>query len=192
MKISALKAQARAAMKGNWGVAILVFFVYALIAGAVSAIPVIGTVASLFTPTLAFGLCSFYLIMARTGSAKFETLFTDTFAGFFKKWGALLLQGLYICLWSLLFFIPGLVKSYSYAMTNYILLDNPDMGINEAITESRRMMKGYKFKLFCLDLSFILWHLLAFCTCGLLYLYITPLINASKAQFYEELKKIQG
>lgn len=190
MKISALKAQARAAMKGNWGVAILVMFVVALISSAVSSVTL--GIGSLFVPVLTYGVLSFYLIMARTGSAKFETVFTDSFSGFFKKWGSILLVGLYTWLWGLLFFIPGIVKSYSYAMTQYILLDNPEMGINEAITESRRMMKGYKWKLFCLNFSFILWHLLAVFTCGLLYLYITPLMQASKTQFYEELKKIQG
>lgn len=190
MKISALKAQARAALKGNWGIAILVMLVVGLISSAVSSITAgIGT---LFTPVLSFGVISFYLIMARESSAKFETIFKDTFSGFFKKWGALLLQGLYLWLWSLLFVIPGIIKSYSYAMTNYILLDNPEMGINEAITKSREMMNGYKWKLFCLNFSFILWDILTVFTCGLLILYVAPLKNAARAQFYEELKAIKG
>ena len=70
------------------------------------------------------------------------------------------LQGLYIALWSLLLVIPGIVKTYSYAMTPYIMSEHPSLTANEAITESRRIMNGNKWRLFCLDFSFIGWELL--------------------------------
>ena len=70
------------------------------------------------------------------------------------------LQGLYVALWSLLLFIPGVVKAYSYAMTPYIMAEHPGLTANEAITESRRIMDGNKWRLFCLDLSFLGWELL--------------------------------
>ena len=70
------------------------------------------------------------------------------------------LQGLYITLWSLLLVIPGIVKTYSYAMTPYIMAEHPSLTANEAITESRRIMDGNKWRLFCLDFSFIGWELL--------------------------------
>ena len=70
------------------------------------------------------------------------------------------LQGLYIALWSLLLVIPGIVKTYSYAMTPYIMSEHPSLTANEAITESRRIMDGNKWRLFCLDFSFIGWELL--------------------------------
>ena len=56
------------------------------------------------------------------------------------------LQGLYIALWSLLLVIPGIVKSYSYAMTPYIMSEHPSLTANEAITESRRIMDGNKWR----------------------------------------------
>lgn len=70
------------------------------------------------------------------------------------------LQGLYVALWSLLLFIPGVVKAYSYAMTPYIMAEHPGLTANEAITESRRIMDGNKWRLFCLSFSFIGWDLL--------------------------------
>ena len=70
------------------------------------------------------------------------------------------LQGLYIALWSLLLVIPGIVKTYSYAMTPYIMSEHPSLTANEAITESRRIMNGNKWRLFCLDFSLIGWELL--------------------------------
>lgn len=71
-----------------------------------------------------------------------------------------LLLSVYTILWTLLFIIPGLVKSYSYAMTPYIMAEHPFLTANEAITESRRIMDGNKWRLLCLDFSFIGWELL--------------------------------
>ena len=70
------------------------------------------------------------------------------------------LTGLYTFLWTLLFIIPGIVKAYSYAMTPYIMAENPGMSANDAITESREIMDGNKWRLVCLGLSFIGWDLL--------------------------------
>ena len=70
------------------------------------------------------------------------------------------LIGLFTFLWGLLFVIPGIIKGYSYAMTPYIFAENPDMTATEAITESRRVMNGNKWRLFCLGFSFIGWSLL--------------------------------
>ncbi len=98
-----------------------------------------------------------------------------------------LLQQLYIFLWTCLFIIPGIVKSYSYAMVYYIQLDNPNMTATECITESRRLMNGYKWRLFCLDLSFIGWILLCFVTFSIGTLWVTPYMDLSRANFYDEL-----
>ena len=71
-----------------------------------------------------------------------------------------LLMSLYTILWSLLFIIPGIIKTYSYAMTPYILAEHPALTADEAITESRRIMDGNKMRLFCLCFSFVGWGLL--------------------------------
>ena len=71
-----------------------------------------------------------------------------------------LLTGIYLVLWTILFFPVGIVKSFSYALTPYIMAENPNVGANEAITMSREMMNGHKGKLFLLKLSFIGWALL--------------------------------
>ena len=92
-----------------------------------------------------------------------EAAFADLFSQFHRLGDGFcmnFLMGLYIFLWSLLFVIPGIVKGFSYAMTPYILAENPGMTATEAITESRRRMDGNKFRLFCLAFSFIGWELL--------------------------------
>lgn len=195
MKRSELKKQAKAALKGHWGVAILVGLAMVGINWLIGMIPVIGWVVSLAAVVFEFGIAAFYLSVIRAGDIQFTTLFSSSFEGFAKKLGTMWLQILYIFLWSLLLWIPGIVKSYSYAMTEYILLDNPELTANEAITKSREMMNGYKWKLFVLDLSFIGWRIL--CMIPLLgtvlgLLYVNPYYTATRAQFYEELKAIKG
>jgi uncharacterized membrane protein len=195
MKRSELKKQAKAALKGHWGVAILVGLAMVGINWVIGMIPVIGWAVSLAAVVFDFGIAAFYLSVVRAGDIQFSTLFSASFEGFAKKLGTMWLQILYIFLWSLLFWIPGLVKSYSYAMTEYILLDNPELTANEAITKSREMMDGYKWKLFVLELSFIGWRIL--CMIPLLgtvlnLLYVNPYVTATRAQFYEELKAIKG
>lgn len=68
---------------------------------------------------------------------------------------------LFITLWSLLLVIPGIIATYSYSMTAYILCENPQMTAREAIKKSKELMKGNRWRLFCLEISFIGWDLLA-------------------------------
>ena len=92
-------------------------------------------------------------------------------------------------LWSLLLIIPGIVAAYRYSMAFYILNDNPEMSAKAALDESKRMMAGYKGKLFCLQLSFIGWGFLCLFTLGIGYLWLTPYIQTSMAYFYQNLKE---
>ena len=103
--------------------------------------------------------------------------------------GAMFLRDLFICLWSLLFIIPGLIKLYSYRMVPYILADDPTIGGKDAITLSRQMMNGHKWNTFVLDLSFIGWELLSILTAGLVGLfYVKPYEAATGAELYQTLK----
>lgn len=71
-----------------------------------------------------------------------------------------LLRALFVTLWSMLLLIPGIIANYRYAMSEYLLNANPGMGALEAIKESGRRMRGRKWRLFCLELSFIGWYFL--------------------------------
>ena len=178
-----MKQNAKASLSGNWGTAIGVFLIYCVIAGVLSSTGIGG----LFIGLLTFGLCSAFLAVVRVKTMKIENLF-DCTKNFGTVFVASILQGIYLFLWTLLFYIPGIVKSYSYAMTNYILIDNPNMTANEAITESRKMMNGHKFDLFILDLSFIGWYILSSFTFGILLLYVQPYHLAARAEFYESIR----
>lgn len=98
------------------------------------------------------------------------------------------LQSIYLMLWSQLFFIPGIIKWFSYSMTPYILIDHPELSINEAITKSREIMNGHKMELFVLGLTFIGWFLLSLLTLGIGFLWLIPYYYATEAQFYRKIK----
>ena len=104
-----------------------------------------------------------------------------------KVWGMFLME-VFIFLWSLLLLIPGIVKMFSYAMTPFILEENPELSANDAIDRSRAMMKGHKFDLFWLLLSFLGWFLLSMLTLGIGLLWLMPYVQTSIAAFYEDVK----
>lgn len=97
----------------------------------------------------------------------------------------MLLRDVFIGLWTLLFVIPGIVKSYEYRMIPYILAENPGMKREDVFQISKEMMRGHKFDLFMLDLSFIGWNILAAMTCGLLGIFfVNPYVEATNAEVY--------
>lgn len=98
-------------------------------------------------------------------------------------------RDLYTVLWSLLFVIPGIVKSYEYRMIPYLLAENPQMTKEQAFAESKRMMSGQKWRTFVLDLSFIGWDILSGLTLGILGIfYVKPYMDATQAALYERLR----
>lgn len=101
----------------------------------------------------------------------------------------LFLASIKIFLWSLLFIIPGIIKSYEYFMIPYILADNPNITAKEAFEKSRIMMTGNKWNTFVLDLSFIGWNILSVFTLGILSIfYVNPYISQTHAALYAALK----
>lgn len=124
--------------------------------------------------------------MDRQENPKINTLFA-----YFKNWktaaAANLLVTLYILLGILLFIIPGIIATYSYAMTYYVLAEHPELSAREALQRSKEMMSGNRFRLFCLQWSFIGWVLLCILTLGIGILWLRPYQHAAFAAFYREV-----
>ena len=183
-----------AQLKGNWKPVVLFTLVYNLVTGVAQLIgstsDYVSILISLFLLIpLAYGFNIAFLGFKRTGEAvKIEQLFDG-----FKDYGRVVLTGLlstiYILLWSLLFIIPGIIKSLSYSQTFYILKDYPELKNNAAIELSMAMMKGHKFDYFCLTLSFIGWIFLGILTLGIGFLWISPYMTTASAHFYEYVKE---
>lgn len=122
-------------------------------------------------------------LMAETELKLTDVISKFDFDEFVRFILAQLLMFGYLILWTLIPFM-GLVKSMSYAMTPYLVFDNPTMKTNALITRSREMMDGNKMDFFVLGLSFILWILGVFFTAGLLSLYVMPYIQLTSVLFY--------
>jgi uncharacterized membrane protein len=121
-----------------------------------------------------------------------DRLTENTFKIAFKRWlrnaWGMLLMGIKVALWTFVFIIPGFVKAFAYALTPYLLVDCPELSTLQCIKLSNRMMKGHKFDLFYLFLSFIGWGLLGILTLGIGYLWLTPYMSTAMASFYEDVK----
>lgn len=183
--IKNVKEKAKASLQGHWFGSIVVFLLFMLLFAALQATGI----GAVFSGLLFFGYAAVSLELIKRKKVKPRVLFSGMFKNFFEKWGASLLMGVYVFLWSLLLLIPGIIKSYAYSMTYYIMQENPGMSLSVAITKSRRMMKGHKWQLFLLDLSFTGWMLLSILTLGLALVYVWPYYQAARAAFYCEIKK---
>ena len=136
------------------------------------------------TNPIAVGKCRFF-VHPNAEDRDFVTLFHV-----FKKESylpvvkSMFFTSLFIFLWTLLFIIPGIVKSYAYRMVPYLLSENPKLEYKEAMELSTAMTDGEKFNMFVLDLSFIGWYILAMFAFGIGILFVNPYVEATWAQFY--------
>ncbi len=193
-----IKLLAKSAIEQQQGTAILVFFLYNIIAGGASVFQLfsqdIGSliqtaVAIFLVYPLSIGLNLCYIKIYRQQLTGIDDMFSSLLVNYLRKVGAMFLVGLFTFLWSLLFIIPGIIKALSYAMTPFILAEYPNVKARDAIKLSMRMTDGYKAELFVLYLSFIGWVLLSVFTCGfLLIFYVGPYMYATYAGFYVELR----
>lgn len=188
---SEFRAEAREALGGNWGVSALYYFVASLVIGIGGTaigyvVPGGSTLVSIILLPVAFGATIGFLRQFRGQELELGWLFK-----FFNRrvWCTLILKFIYTMLWTLLLVIPGIIKSYSYAMTEYLLEDDPELENNAAIEKSMAMMEGHKMELFLLDLSFIGWALLSILTLGIGLFWVVPYQYTAHCAFYEQLKK---
>lgn len=187
-----LRAQAYMALEGNWKMAAIITLVYFLIEGGIQCgvdfVHRSLNIISILLLPIIYGYSIAFLALVRGEELQFEHLF-DGFKDYGRILGTLLLTTVYTVLWALLLIIPGIVKGYSYAMTSYILRDEPQLRFNGAIEKSMDMMSGYKMKLFLMDLSFIGWAILCLLTLGIGFLFLAPYVEASHAAFYQYVKE---
>ncbi|WP_027408453.1 DUF975 family protein [Anoxybacteroides tepidamans] len=215
MTLSALKRQARQSLKGKWGAAVLLMIVYFLmntivpivveviISGGWSAwsaqenppaaAEIFNLLYSLALIPLGVAIYWVFLDAYRGEAIDIADIFTVYGEG--KMWlkliGTSILYGIFVVLWSLLLVIPGIIKALSYSQAFFLFRDHPEYGALEAIRESKKRMKGYKWKLFLLYLSFIGWGILSILTLGIGLLWLIPYVYTSLAAFYEEFIRTQ-
>lgn len=108
---------------------------------------------------------------------------------YFNQVKILFFRDLFLCLWTMLFVIPGIIKSYSYRMIPYILAEDPFADMASVFNASIEMMNGHKMEVFIYDLSFIGWYILGAFTCGIAgVFYVYPYKAIADAGLYLSLK----
>ena len=210
-----LKDNAKQYLRGNWGWAIIVFLITAIIFGIFTGaghwldetyINYDGTnifyqfaspIGSILLWIGSFiGLSRNIAFLELRDDQKEEKPYMAAFSVFTEnRFGPELINfvlvSIFTFLWTWLLIIPGIIKAYSYSMTPYIVKDmvasGKQVSATDGINASKELMKGHKMALFIFDLSFLGWNILAAITCGLGYLWVTPYYQTAKANFYRHI-----
>lgn len=149
----------------------------------------------LLSTPLQLGLVKISLSAARGQKVAVKDLFFGFRGGrFWKSIGLIVSNSILIVLWSFVLILPGIVKTFEYALSFYVLADHPEMGVNEARKESMRLMSDNKGRLFRLELSWIGWILLCAATFGILMFWVMPAEQICSAAFYcdARLEDVEG
>ncbi len=183
-----LTAQAQDALTGRWGLAVGTFLVYFLIVVMIQLIPIVGAIGGLLIGgPMSVGIAIFSLAIARKEDASLNQIF-EGFKNFGTALGTYFLVALFTLLWMLLLIIPGIIAAISYSQVFFILAEDSSIGAMDAITKSKEMMNGYKWKYFFLGLRFFGWALLCILTLGIGFLWLAPYAEVSYANFYDDIK----
>ena len=209
------KNEALAALEGNWAPAVLAVLAYFVLSTVFLAPYQVKAAELQNDPTnleLAMGLMKVYPLfllgmlfvispllvglancfkelLVKSDERMLQNEFRIGFGNYFHHVWGYFLNRFFVFLWSMLFLIPGFIKMLSYAMTNYILVDRPELSANEAINLSKDMMYGHKFDLFYLYLSFAGWFILSIFTFGIGLLWLIPYAQTAQASFYLDVKE---
>ena len=132
-----------------------------------------------------YGLSAMAMATIRRG-ARFGHAVSGYGHGWSTTW-LMALVGMYQCFWTLLFIVPGIRAFYSYRLVYFLRIDRPELPAAKVIAESKRLMAGRRWKLFCLDISFIGWFILSGITRNLLDCVVYPYHATACAAFYEDL-----
>ena len=179
------KNLARNIMKNNWIMAFVIVLIYSVISAALSTITS-GIGILLLSSSLFIALYNCFINAYYGKGYEVSHMLQGWDKGISNRLILSLLKTLYIFLWSLLFFIPGIIKTYSYTLAEFISREHPEKTATECLNESRKLMNGHKMELFLLDFSFFGWMLLSVLTCGILYIWVLPYMYQTRIIFIDK------
>ena len=164
---------ARVALQGRWWWAVGGCAIFLLVNFGVSMLPIqpgANMLVSLFLAgPFSLGISAFGLALQARGDAPLSKVFEgfDGAQRFTVAVGAYVLVLLFVLFWGLLLIVPGVIAALSYAMTFWVLAEEPDLSPMRALSRSQALMKGHRWQLFRLYFRFIGWYLLAIMTLGI-------------------------
>ncbi len=189
MDNEAIRREALELLKDKWGSLALVWLILWAITALITAVTAgLGGIATLIIGgPFALAISAIFLKLWRRENFQIEEMF-DGFKQFARSLTAYLLIALYVFLWSLLLIVPGIIAAIGYAMTFFIMAEDPKIEAEQAMRLSKQMMEGHKTEFFMLMLSFIGWILLSCLTFGLGFLLLSSYMNMASVIFYQRIK----
>ncbi len=178
-------------VSGELGDAVLIVFTFVAVVLVFGISILIAILKWGINSALILGTSQFYIKFIRKIEVKLEQIF-EPFkkrSTFMKALATYILTAIFTFLWGLLLVIPGIIASYSYALAYLIIVDEPEISAIEAIRKSKKMMYGYKAQRFWLDCRFIGWHFAAVFSFFIGYLWLTPYMLTSYANFYDKVRR---
>jgi len=160
------------------------------VSGRTALVMMVNILSTLVLAVLGAGFTNFCLKLSR-GTAKGFGDISAALSYTGKLVWLTILINVYVCLWSMLFIIPGIVASYRYSMAYFALMNDPSLTASQALQVSKQITSGHKMELFILDFSFFGWHLLCSLTFGVLYIWILPYIETTKAHAFNWLMSLR-
>ena len=168
------KNQAREQLKGKLKTPIIAFVVTMAITAMAAGLPqenLDGTTGLISFLLISFinsvSFFAFLRIFIQIYNTKTKAEFSDfinSFSHFVKAFLGFLWFYLWVGLWSLLFFFPGIVKAFSYSQMFFVLAENPKISVSKAMNISKVLTRNHKGDLFLMSLSFLGWEFLSMLT----------------------------
>ena len=152
-------------------------------------IPKIGWLTGYLLAPLTAGTALFYLKVIRSEQLGWNVIF-EPFNQYLRFVWANLRMLIFTILWGLLLIIPGIIAGYRYSMTFFVMLDNPECSVKEAMTESSQIMYGHKLQLFGYSILQCLISLSAtLLTLGIALFWLLPWLGTFYAAFYDSIRR---
>lgn len=166
----------------------VVVMIMAMVLAVVGVLAIWSLVQLLVGGFVSLGLIQYNMDLIDGKEVSFGTIFSKS-SLFGKALWLRIRMTLFTFLWTLLLIVPGIIKSFAYSMAGFIMAENPEISAKEAMEVSQEMMRGNKWRLFCLSFSFFGWNILACLTLGIGYLWLNPYMNAAMASFYDDISR---
>ncbi|MDO5774955.1 MAG: DUF975 family protein [Spirochaetales bacterium] len=193
------KNQAREQLKGKMKTPIIAFAVTMAITAMAAGIPqenldgTVGLISFLLIDFInSVSFFAFLRIFIQIHNTKNKAEFSDfinSFSHFAKAFLGFLWFYLWVGLWSLLFFFPGIVKTFSYSQMFFVLAENPKISVSKAMNISKILTRNHKGDLFLMSLSFLGWEFLSMLTLFILQIWVKPYEAMSFTNAYYSLKE---
>ena len=191
MDRASMKTHAKEQIKGKIFTLLAIYIIVGLASGLIGMVlGPLGSIATLLI-TGPITMAESFIFLGITKKSRMpkieDLLFGFKDGNFMRSFIGYLRLVIFTFLWSLLFWIPGIIKSISYSQMFYLMADNKNLEPGEAQKKSMELMEGHKWEYFVLGLSFIPWYLLGIITFGIAFVWITPYISTTFAEYHVRL-----